>query len=164
MTISLPSDETPLDALDPTRSWVVEACAGSGKTWLLVSRIVRLLLEGGQAAGGAQPRQILGITFTRKAAREMRQRLEEWLWLLASAPDAEVAAWIRDPGNALFNRNIVNRLWAHLLGVGARILGVVINQIKLQPHDYYYYSTYYSRYYYGGDKDEEEQTANGTGK
>jgi hypothetical protein len=29
---------------------------------------------------------------------------------------------------------------------------VVINQIKLQPHDYYYYSTYYSRYYYGGDK------------
>ncbi|NCN88409.1 MAG: UvrD-helicase domain-containing protein, partial [Gallionella sp.] len=33
-------------ALDPTRSVVVEACAGSGKTWLLVSRIVRLLLDG----------------------------------------------------------------------------------------------------------------------
>ena len=35
-----------LDALEPSRSVVVEACAGSGKTWLLASRIVRLLLSG----------------------------------------------------------------------------------------------------------------------
>ena len=33
-------------ALDPRHSVVVEACAGSGKTWMLVSRIVRLLLAG----------------------------------------------------------------------------------------------------------------------
>ena len=33
-------------------------------------------------------------------------------------PRKALAAWIRDPGNDLFNRNIVNRLWAHLLGVG----------------------------------------------
>ena len=50
-------------ALDPQHSVVVEACAGSGKTWLLVSRIVRLLLDG------AQPSQILAITFTRKGRR-----------------------------------------------------------------------------------------------
>ncbi|MFN7622283.1 MAG: CpsD/CapB family tyrosine-protein kinase, partial [Acidobacteriota bacterium] len=49
-------------------------------------------------------------------------------------------------------REMAQRTQAHLRSVGARILGVVINQIKLQPHDYYYYSTYYSRYYYGGDK------------
>jgi len=94
MTASLPPIDHTLDTLDPTRSWVVEACAGSGKTWLLVSRIVRLLLDG------AQPRGILGITFTRKAAREMRQRLDECLWLLASAPEAEVAAFLCERGVA----------------------------------------------------------------
>ncbi len=60
-------------ACDPRRSVVVEACAGAGKTWMLVSRILRALLEG------VQPQQIVAITFTRKAAGEMRQRLSEWL-------------------------------------------------------------------------------------
>lgn len=60
-------------ACDPQRSVVVEACAGAGKTWMLVSRILRALLDG------AQPHEILAITFTRKAAGEMRARLDEWL-------------------------------------------------------------------------------------
>ncbi len=60
-------------ACDPKRSVVVEACAGSGKTWLLVSRIVRLLLAG------VKPHEILAITFTRKAAQEMGIRLETLL-------------------------------------------------------------------------------------
>jgi len=60
-------------ALDQNNSVVVEACAGSGKTWLLVSRIVRLLLAG------VQPSEILAITFTRKAAQEMQERLHDWL-------------------------------------------------------------------------------------
>jgi ATP-dependent helicase/nuclease subunit A len=56
-------------ACDPRRSVAVEACAGAGKTWMLVSRIVRALLEG------SAPQEILAITFTKKAAGEMRQRL-----------------------------------------------------------------------------------------
>ena len=60
-------------ACDPRRSVVVEACAGAGKTWMLVSRILRALLDG------AQPHEILAITFTRKAAGEMRARLNDWL-------------------------------------------------------------------------------------
>ncbi|MCC6535266.1 MAG: UvrD-helicase domain-containing protein [Burkholderiales bacterium] len=76
-------------ALDPARSVVVEACAGSGKTWLLVSRIVRLLLAG-VAAG-----EILAITFTRHGAQEMAQRLREWLELLATADAASVREFLR---------------------------------------------------------------------
>lgn len=69
-------------ACDPQRSVVVEACAGAGKTWMLVSRIVRAWLEG------TPPQQILAITFTRKAAGEMRERLHEWLTAFASMDEA----------------------------------------------------------------------------
>ena len=68
-------------ALNPQNSVVVEACAGSGKTWLLVSRIVRLLLAD------VQPSEILAITFTRKAAQEMQARLRDWLYDLATKDD-----------------------------------------------------------------------------
>ena len=60
-------------ACDPARSCVVEACAGSGKTWMLVSRMLRALLDG------TPPQEILAITFTRAAAGEMRERLDKWL-------------------------------------------------------------------------------------
>jgi ATP-dependent helicase/nuclease subunit A len=63
------------------RSVVVEACAGSGKTWLLVARTLRLLLAGAQAP------ELLAITFTRKAAQEMRERLMELLHELALADE-----------------------------------------------------------------------------
>ena len=76
-------------ALDPRHSVVVEACAGSGKTWLLVSRIVRLLLDG------VKPGEILAITFTRKAAQEMQARLREWLYELASTDDEQAREFLR---------------------------------------------------------------------
>ena len=79
-------------ALDPRRSVVVEACAGSGKTWLLVSRIVRLLLDG------ALPSQILAITFTRKAAQEMQARLQLWLRDLATKDDEYVRQFFAERG------------------------------------------------------------------
>ena len=56
-------------AVDPARSVVVVACAGSGKTRLLVNRIVNLLKSG------AKPGEILAVTFTRKAAAEIRGRV-----------------------------------------------------------------------------------------
>ncbi|HTT13612.1 MAG TPA: UvrD-helicase domain-containing protein [Burkholderiaceae bacterium] len=93
------ADGMPIDAdafvaraLDPRASCVVEACAGSGKTWLLVGRIVRLLLAG------AAPSEILAITFTRKAAQEMRLRLAADLQEMAFASNAGVESLLRQRG------------------------------------------------------------------
>ena len=75
-------------ACDPARSVVVQACAGAGKTWMLVSRMLRALLDG------VRPQEILAITFTRKAAGEMRERLNGWLAEYALATPSFNRCWL----------------------------------------------------------------------
>jgi len=62
------------EALDPTRSFLLQAPAGSGKTTVLACRLLALL------AVSSEPEEVLAITFTRKAAAEMRARVLRALW------------------------------------------------------------------------------------
>lgn len=57
------------------------------------------------------------------------------------------------------SRHVVRRSRQLLQDVGAKIFGVVLNNINLQTHDYYYYQRYYSQNYYKTDPETEETRA-----
>lgn len=106
-------------ACDPQRNVAVEACAGAGKTWMLVSRILRALLEG------VAPHEILAITFTKKAAGEMRQRLMEWLEQFAHETDEQLEAELLmrgvAPAKARALRQPLRQLYGQLLAQGRTV-------------------------------------------
>ena len=79
-------------AIDPRNNVVLEASAGTGKTSVLVWRYVNLL------KAGVEPGNILAITFTRKAAAEMRERIVRELKAAAARSEFDKAKWneIRD--------------------------------------------------------------------
>jgi ATP-dependent helicase/nuclease subunit A len=78
-----------LHASDPNFSATVSASAGTGKTWLLVTRLIRLLLAGARADG------ILAVTFTRKAATEMQTRLNARLLEMARCEPADLIVMLQ---------------------------------------------------------------------
>lgn len=99
------------DAADPERSVWVSAHAGSGKTYVLAQRVLRLLLSG------APPSQILCLTYTRAAAANMSKRifdhLAEWVML----EDADLTKRIEatgaptpDPAKLDFARRLFARV------------------------------------------------------
>jgi ATP-dependent helicase/nuclease subunit A len=79
-------------ASDPTASAFVSANAGSGKTHVLVQRVIRLLLSG------VPPEKILCITFTKAAAANMAERVFSTLGHWVTLDDTALDAAIREAG------------------------------------------------------------------
>jgi ATP-dependent helicase/nuclease subunit A len=99
-------------ASDPEISAWVSANAGSGKTYVLAQRTIRLLL------GGVPPARILCLTFTKAAAAHMANQvlntLREWTGLDDNALDERLAALDAEPASAA-RRAIARRLFATAL-------------------------------------------------
>ena len=136
------------EATDPRRSILLQAPAGSGKTSVLTQRLLRLLAEVDE------PEEILAITFTRKAAAEMRSRVlkalrgelesshahSEQLRLLAAAAlqHASVRGWnlAADPGRLRIQTiDSFNFRLASQLPVTAGAGGALV--ISDRPHELY---------------------------
>src|SRR6201992_814421 len=79
-------------ASNPAASSFVSANAGSGKTHVLVQRVIRLLLSG------VPPEKILCITFTKAAAANMAERVFTTLGHWVTLDNGGLDAAIRDVG------------------------------------------------------------------
>ncbi len=101
-----------LSATDPESSAYVDASAGSGKTKLLVDRIVRILIYG------VQPSRILCITFTTAAAEEMYERLQQKLLLFLTMDEGTLKRTLLDLNGYLPTKIMIQRarsLFGHFI-------------------------------------------------
>lgn len=110
-----PSPEQWAAITAPLEPAVVIAGAGSGKTTLMAARVVYLVLTG-----QVRPEEVLGLTFTTKAAAELRQRIRTALTAagvldLKAGPDDEE---VLEPTVATYNAYAANLLTDHGLRIG----------------------------------------------
>lgn len=89
-------------ASNPLSSCWVSASAGSGKTKILIDRIIRLLLHSGK------PERILCLTFSRAAAHEMQQRLHKRMRFFERSTDQEIAEELSNLGE-LTNKEMIEK-------------------------------------------------------
>jgi DNA helicase-2/ATP-dependent DNA helicase PcrA len=119
-----PTDEQQAVIEAPLAPTLVVAGAGSGKTETMANRVLWLL-----ANGHVRPDQVLGLTFTRKAAGELAERISKRIRQLDEAgllPDVNTAADSGDQASDLFNSPAVstyNSLASRLFSDNALLLG-----------------------------------------
>ncbi|CAN5664150.1 hypothetical protein BH11ACT8_BH11ACT8_35900 [soil metagenome] len=102
----------------PLAPAVVVAGAGSGKTTLMAARVVYLVLTG-----QVRPEEILGLTFTTKAASELRRKILDALAQAGALPSVGARAGVDDeeplePTVATYNAYAANLLTEHGLRIG----------------------------------------------
>ncbi len=132
-----PKDQEARDrALNPRESFHLEAPAGSGKTAVLLARFLTLL-----ARVNDSPREILTLTFTRKAAGEFRERAMKYFWA-KSEPGPHLPPHERllhDLARQAF-RHLDRKNLAHYLTVPERLPvttfhGFCAQLLKAAPHE-----------------------------
>ena len=116
----IPLDGAQKDASDPRVHAALSASAGTGKTHVLTSRVLRLLLHG------TSPSAILCLTFTKAGAAEMANRIGERLahWVRLSDVDLRKELFALGEANDLPSVQRARRLFAQVLdapGGGLRI-------------------------------------------
>ena len=97
----------------PLAPAVVIAGAGSGKTTAMAARVVYLVLTG-----QVRPEQILGLTFTTKAAAELRTRIRTALRAAGALGEADPDDEVLEPTVATYNSWAANLLVEHGLRIG----------------------------------------------
>lgn len=109
------SDEQWAAITAPLRPTVVVAGAGSGKTTLMAQRVVWLV-----ATGKVRPEEVLGLTFTTKAAAELRQRVTAALGAAGLLDRSVVAEGedVLEPTVATYHAYAANLLADHGLRIG----------------------------------------------
>jgi DNA helicase-2/ATP-dependent DNA helicase PcrA len=129
-----PTPEQAVAVSAPLRPHVVVAGAGSGKTQTMGLRVVWLV-----ANGLVEPHRVLGLTFTRKAAAELGERVRRMLRRLAHAHDEhpflddEVAASLRtgEPVVTTYNSYAAALVGEHALRIGlepdTRLVGEAVS-------------------------------------
>ena len=129
-----PGAQSYFDGLNPEQREAVEAVdgpvlvlagAGTGKTRVLTTRLAHIL-----ATGRARPWELLVVTFTNKAAREMRERITHLI-----GPEAEGLRWL---GTFHSVAAQILRRHAELVGLKSSftILDVDDGEARLQPHQF----------------------------
>ncbi len=103
MTLNPRASARQLQASDPKATAWVNANAGSGKTHVLVDRVIRLLLDH------ADPAKIMCLTFTKAAAAEMANRLFERLSEWIAIPDAALVKALEGLGQSRPDESLLRR-------------------------------------------------------